>query len=102
MRLQRSDSRARAGDYRRAADEAEQLALPEQLSGAVLYHLSCVYARCAAAAGRFAARPLPEREKRAEGCAKQAVALLKRGAEASLFHDPKNIAHLDKDPDLAA
>jgi hypothetical protein len=41
-------------------------------------------------------------EKRAEQYARAAIALLKRAASAGFFRDPANIAHLDKDPDLAS
>jgi serine/threonine-protein kinase len=102
LRLKRADSRARAGDYRRSAAEADDLGSDLALPGATLYELACIQALNAASAGRDASRPLPERDKRSEEYARQAVALLKRSAATGFFRDPAKIAHLDKDEDLAA
>jgi hypothetical protein len=74
----------------------------ESLPGATLYNLSCIHALNAASAARDATRPLPERDQRAEGYAKQAVALLKRAAAAGFFRDAKHVTHLDGDADLSA
>jgi serine/threonine-protein kinase len=99
FRLRRADSRARAGDYRRAAEEANEL-LRTSPPGPVLYDLACVQALNAASARRDATRPLPERDKRAEGYARQAVSLLRRAASAGYFRDPARVAGMDKDSDL--
>jgi serine/threonine-protein kinase len=101
LRLQRADSRARAGDYRRAAAEAGELGRGWFLSAATLYDLGCVHALSAASASRDSTRPLPEREKRAEQWAHQAVALLKRAASRGFFREPAGVTHLDRDSDLA-
>jgi serine/threonine-protein kinase len=100
LRLRRADSRARAGGYLRAAAEAEELAVDGAPAG-TLYNLACIHALNAVAAGKDAARPLPERERRAEQYARAAVALLHRVAATGYFHDPKRVEHLDKDDDLA-
>src|SRR5262249_43012038 len=100
--LRRADSRARAGDYQRAASDADNLARSESLPGATLYDLACIQALNAASAGRDAARPLPERDRRSAEYAGQAVALLRRAAAAGHFRGPNRIAEMDKDADLAA
>jgi serine/threonine-protein kinase len=100
--LLRADSRARAGDYLRAADEADKLASGEGIAGVTLYNLACIQALNAGAAARDAARPLPEREKRSQQYARTAVELLGRTAKAGFFRDPNFAEHLDKDDDLAA
>src|SRR5207244_194970 len=94
-------SRACAGDYRWAADEADDLGRPAPLPGGVLYSLSCIHALNAASASRDALRPLPEREKRGEEYAGQAIALLRRAAAAGLFRNSGLLAYLDRDIDLA-
>src|SRR5207302_336342 len=48
FRLPRADTRARAGDYRRAMSEAGELAGEKSLSGVTLYNLACVVALSAA------------------------------------------------------
>ena len=48
------------------------------------------------------ARPLPERVKRAEGYARQAIPLLQRAASAGHFRNPANVTHMDRDSDLAS
>jgi tetratricopeptide (TPR) repeat protein len=100
LRLQRAVSRAQAGDYLRAAAEAEELAA-EGVPAGTLYDLACIHAVDAVASGKDAARPLPEREKRAEQYARVAVALLRRLARAGYFRDAKRVEHLDKDEDFA-
>jgi serine/threonine protein kinase len=100
LRLKRADSRARAGDYRRAAAEADDLGRAESLPGANLYDLACIHALNAASAGRDATRPLPERDKRAEEYARQAITLLHRAASAGYFRVSGKMALLDRDRDL--
>ena len=65
-----------------------------------LYTLGCVHALDAARASLDPSRPLPEREKRAEQYARQAVALFEAHASAGRFRDAANVAHMDKDGDL--
>jgi tetratricopeptide (TPR) repeat protein len=101
LRLARASSRAIAGDYRRAAAEAEELGRSPALGGATLYNLAWVQALNAAGARRDPLRPLPEREKNAEVWARQAVELLRRADRAGFFKAAKNVAHLDRDRDLA-
>jgi serine/threonine-protein kinase len=91
---------ARAGDHRRAMDEAEEIARGQPPSGSLLYNLACAAALSAAAVARDAGRPLPERDKQAEAWSLQAVDLLRRAAEAGYFDVPANRARLDKDDDL--
>jgi tetratricopeptide (TPR) repeat protein len=100
LRLRRADSRARAGDYQRAAAEADELGRGNP-PGPALYDLGCIQALSAAGVARDASRPLPIREKRAEDYARAAVALLQRAASAGFFRTAANVAHLDKDSDLA-
>jgi serine/threonine-protein kinase len=66
-----------------------------------LYNRACIYALKAASDARDATRPLPEREKRAEAHARQAIASLERAASAGHFRDARNVATLDGDEDLA-
>jgi serine/threonine-protein kinase len=100
LRFQRTDSRARAGDYLRSALEAEELAR-DKVSGAALYLLSCIHALNAGSVARDVSRPLPERDKRAEQYAMAALALLQRAKSAGYFRDPAKVADLDKISDLA-
>jgi tetratricopeptide (TPR) repeat protein len=100
FRLKYADSRARAGDYGRAAAEADKLGRIPSLPAAVLYDLARVQALNARAAGKDDKRPLAEREKRARQYASAALALLERARRTGLFKDPKTIAHMKKDSDL--
>jgi hypothetical protein len=67
-----------------------------------LSNLACVQARNAASVARDVSSPLPARAKRAEHCARAALALLKRAAASGRFRAASNIAHLDRDNDLAS
>jgi serine/threonine-protein kinase len=100
VRLQRADSRARAGDYLRAAAEADELGVGN-LPGPVLYNLAVIHVLDAESARRNMARPLPEREKRAELYARAAVVMLKRATGEGHFREPAKLARLDHDADLA-
>jgi serine/threonine-protein kinase len=97
LRLQRAASRARAGDYLRAAAEANNLAAAEAAAD-TLYNLACIHALNAGSAARAAARPLPERETRSEQFASAAVALLHRAVKAGY----KDAEHMARDIDLDA
>ncbi len=100
LRIQRADALARAGEHRRAAalaEEESRLTLPAGLR----YNLACVQALCAAASARDSSRPLPERERRAEVLARQAVASLRGAAAAGYFAPADNVTQLDRDDDLA-
>src|SRR5262249_13393532 len=88
FRLLRADSLARAGDYLRAAAAANDLGRSTSLPGTTLFRIARLHALSAAGAGRDASRPLPEREKRAEEYAHQAVALLRRAATTGFFRTP--------------
>ncbi len=94
LRLRRAESLARAGDYRRAAAEADELGRREWEAGS-LYDLACIQALNAARAAEDATRPLPERDRRAEEYARAALALLGRAAEGGHFRDPENVVRLD-------
>jgi serine/threonine-protein kinase len=98
--LRRADSRARAGDYRRSAAEVAELSRTAA-PGPVLYNLACIDALNAASAARDVLRPLPERDKRAQQYARQAVALLERAAAAGHFRTAATVAGMDRDNDLA-
>jgi serine/threonine-protein kinase len=102
LRLQRAKSRARAGDYLRSAAEADDLGRASSLPGATLYGLACIHALNAARAARDILRPLPQREKRAEQYAREAITLLKRAPSAGFFRDPAKVADLDRDDELAS
>jgi tetratricopeptide (TPR) repeat protein len=100
FRLGRAASRARAGDYLRAAPEADELGRAKSLPGAILYELACIHALDSASARRDPRQPLPVRDKRAEDYARQAVALLRRAAAAGYFRTAGTVPHLDRDDDL--
>src|SRR5262249_24077368 len=95
LRLRRCVERAAAGDYRRSAGhprrpaaEVDDLSRAPALPGGPLSHLARAQALTAASAGRDGSRPLPERDRRAERYARDAVALLRRAAAAGLFDAP--------------
>jgi hypothetical protein len=92
---------ARTGDYLASAPEAEALARAESLPGATLYELACIQALNAAHAARDGERPPPEREKRAERYASQAVTLLRRAAAGGFFREPAKVTEMDKESDLS-
>jgi tetratricopeptide (TPR) repeat protein/tRNA A-37 threonylcarbamoyl transferase component Bud32 len=100
LRLQRALSRARAGDYLRAVAEADLMGRSESLPGEILSLLASIQALSSASGGREASRPLPDREKRSEQYARQAVALLRRAAATGFFRNQTNLIQLDKDADL--
>lgn len=91
---------ARSGDYRAAAATAEELDRGAKLSGTGWHFLARVCALNAASAQRDATRPLPERVKRAEEYASQAIRLLQRAAKENAFQLANTLASLDKDTDL--
>jgi tetratricopeptide (TPR) repeat protein len=100
LRLRRADSRARAGDYRSAAAEADDLGRAA-VRGATLYDLARIHALNAERAGGDASRPLAERDKQSEQYAQAAVALLRRAAATGYFGNSAKVTHLDKEADLA-
>src|SRR5262249_10349793 len=59
LRLRRAEARARTGDYRRAAAEAEELSRDPTLPGPPLYELGSLLAPRAAASARHPPRPRP-------------------------------------------
>jgi hypothetical protein len=87
-------------DYRRALDEVEQLSRGQSLEHDTLYDLACIAARCAAEASRDPARPLPERDRQAEVCSRQALALLQRARQAGFFKEQWKIRHMKTDTNL--
>jgi hypothetical protein len=93
--------RARAGDYLSAAEQVASQVAQGGLAGETLYDLAWIQAVNAHHAARDATRPLPEREKRAEGYAKNALSLLERAAERGYFRDPRAAEQLDKDDALS-
>jgi tetratricopeptide (TPR) repeat protein len=101
VRMQRAECRAGASDYRRSAVELEELSRLPGLVGSRLYRLACLQAVNAASAARDVSRPLPERDKRSEQSAQQAVALLRRAAKTGFFYSRENRQDLDTNRDLA-
>jgi hypothetical protein len=92
----------RAGQYTRAAAEADGVVGQGKPSGLVLYNAACVQALAAEAARRDASLPLAEREKLAEQYAARAVALLVQAQRADFFKDKTNVGPLRNDSDLKA
>jgi hypothetical protein len=99
-RFRRADVLARLGDHRQAAPEARALARLKGWGPGLLYDLACLFSLCSAAAAKDANCPLPLREREAEAHARQAVAVLRRAADAGYFSPAAARAHLAKDPDL--
>jgi tetratricopeptide (TPR) repeat protein len=93
---------ARAGDYRRSAAEADELARSGQMPKGGEYDLACADALNAGGVARDEAVPLAVREKRSEQYARRAVALLRRAADAGEFKSRDAAQRLAKDEDLAA
>src|SRR5262249_44406613 len=69
---------AQLGDYPRAANEAGEMAREEGLTPVDHYNVACVYSRCSEAAGKDAMLSVPERDRRKERYARQAVDALVR------------------------
>jgi tetratricopeptide (TPR) repeat protein len=100
-RVERAVALARAGEYRRAMTEADDLARDESLADGNLYDLACAVALSAAGLWRDGSRPLPEPHKQAESWTGTAVGLLRRAEGLGYFRDRSKRAQLDKDADLA-
>jgi serine/threonine-protein kinase len=100
LRLFRAGGLARAGEHTQATRYAEALARLTNLSGEFAHALAVVYALSARAAASAAARPLPEREKQAEGYAQQALALLERARQDGFFRTSQALQQLKKETDL--
>jgi tetratricopeptide (TPR) repeat protein len=98
--VRRALALARTGQHVRAARAADNLARRDALPSTVIYDLACVRALCAACVAGDASRPLPEREKAAEGHVGVAAGLLQRAATIGFFRNPGNRAWLERDPDL--
>jgi tetratricopeptide (TPR) repeat protein len=99
---QQARTLARSGDHLRAVEQVNKLVSQGNPSGPFAFTLAGVYALASRAALAESSRPLPEREKRAGGHAKEALALLKRAAEAGFFRDAKNVERAKKGADLEA
>lgn len=93
---------ARCGDHARVVREAERLSGNSSASPTARYHAARLYALSAQAAAAEASRPLPERQKRAEGYARHAVELLRRAQLGGYFRKPQAVTDLEKDDDLAS
>lgn len=95
VRVRRTESLARAGDVRRATDEAVALGGDPRLPPPYCYKLAAIHALAAGS-------PSPRPEKPVEDNARAAVALLRRAAAAGFFRAKENVAHLKQDADFAA
>jgi hypothetical protein len=86
---------ARAGQHAEAVAAAEEVLRPGNADAVTRYAAACVYARAAAQAAKEAA---PQSSSlRAEQYAGRAVELLRQAVQQGY----KNLAHLQKDADLA-
>jgi tetratricopeptide (TPR) repeat protein len=96
LRVQRAGSLASAGEYRKAAPEADALAKNDNATGDTLYDAACVYGLCSAAANRDAKLNEVERKKIAEEYAGRAVILLQRATARGW----KDVGRMKEDSDL--
>src|SRR5262249_37921636 len=96
LRLQRSASLARAGEYGQATAAVEGGLKPENAASDMLYVAAGVYAQAAAQAGKQA--PGGAGRAHAEKYARRAVALLREAVRKGY----KNVAQIQKDSDLNA
>jgi tetratricopeptide (TPR) repeat protein len=99
FRLRRTSALARAGHYERALVEVKTFP-GSWLKEEELYEMACIHAVCAAGLGRDPARPLPERQKRAEELARRAMQFLHQARQVGYLNDPANVDHLKADNDL--
>jgi hypothetical protein len=65
-----------------------------------LYDAACIFALASAAAGKDAKLSTAEHQKLAEQYAVQSLARLAAARVAGFFQDARQVAHLEKDPDL--
>ena len=93
---------ARCGEPAQAVEHAARLLAGPSVGNDLRYSAACVYALAARAAAAEASRPLPERQKRAEGYAGQAVALLRQAQQRGHFAAPRAVADMEKDDDLTS
>jgi serine/threonine-protein kinase len=90
-RLSRAATLARLKQGERAFQEAEEVARGNNLSGADLYNLACVYG----AAATSTKSPMTDQY------ADRALSILHRAAEAGHFKNKQHVDWAQKDPDLA-
>jgi tetratricopeptide (TPR) repeat protein len=93
LRCARALIQTYVGNLAPALAEANDLAARNDLSAEGLYHLACVFARCAAKADRP-----PSQDAHAD----RAIELLARAHAAGFFKAPFQREHVAKNPDLAA
>jgi serine/threonine-protein kinase len=86
QRMGRAIAHAQLGDYPGAANDASEMARAEGLTPVDYYNVACLHSRCSEAAGKDLKLPAPERDKRKEHYARQAVDALHQ-ALAKGFRD---------------
>ncbi len=101
LRMRQALALARGGDHVAATTLAEQFARVSLVRGPTTIDLVCIWALAAQAAARDASRPLPERDRRADRYAREALALLERARLAGQLTHPATLDTLKKDADLA-
>jgi serine/threonine-protein kinase len=102
LELHQALALARTGGYLRAVRQAEQLSRDASRRGDFVYNLARVHAVSARAAARDVARPLAEREQRAEQYARAALALLERARGLGYFKTRPAVERPGQDADLAS
>jgi tetratricopeptide (TPR) repeat protein len=100
-RFKRLTLLVRTGDYRVAADDAQEVARM-RLTGEQQYDLTCLLARCAGRAAGDEEQPLAARVKGVESWSRQALELLRAAQKGGHFKDEARREALKLDPDLDA
>jgi serine/threonine-protein kinase len=100
LRLQRALAIVRSGDHKRAAEEAETLAVAAMLPGPLLYDLGCGFALAAAAARQDLKLPESERANRADKYAARAMEMLTKAKATGFFKAQAQVENLQTDPEL--
>jgi tetratricopeptide (TPR) repeat protein len=100
IRLTRAQLLARAGDFARALDEANDLAQAKSLRGGTLYDLAGVYSLSCSAIRRDVKMSQPDTTKRADETAHRALDMLARARDAGFFKDQGKIEEMKKDSSL--
>jgi tetratricopeptide (TPR) repeat protein len=91
---------AHLGEHDKATKEAAELTAVASGSGQALYHLACVYALSAAAAGGDTTLAAADRKARSDQYAAQAVTMLTKAQAAGFFKSPAAREQLSRDPSL--
>jgi serine/threonine-protein kinase len=98
LRLGRVESLVQIGDHKQAVEETKALLLAAQGFGPILYRMSALCARAAAAAAKDPALAPAERTRLADEEAAIAIDILRQAKAASYFDAPEARKQLKEDP----